>query len=87
MLTGMYPSGSATDLIDLKDRILYRDIDFSIIKDKNAADLLKVILEKDQNKRATIDQIFGSKWVTNNIEEIMTKEIETIDQTQGFGNL
>ena len=58
MLTGNYPSGHSSDLIDLKNRVCFSDIDYSMIKNENARDLLKIILEKDSEKRASLDDIF-----------------------------
>ena len=56
MLTGgKYPSGDAKDLIDLKEKIIASEIDYSIIQNENAKLLLKSILEKNPEKRATLD--------------------------------
>ena len=55
MLTGHYPSGHSTDLIDLKNKVLFADIDFNMIKNEDARDLLKIILEKNPEKRASLN--------------------------------
>ena len=71
MLSGVYPSGNPKDLIDLRDKITLRDIDFSIIKNKLAREVLETILEKDPEKRATTEEILKLNWVTNNQKEVI----------------
>ena len=54
MLTGVYPTGDVTSLLDLGNTILENNIDFSIIKNKKAREVLEMILVKDAEKRASL---------------------------------
>ena len=40
MLCGIYPSGNAKDLIELRDKISFGSVDFSIIQNEQAREVL-----------------------------------------------
>lgn len=58
-----------------------------------ARELLETILVKEPEKRATLDQIIKSNWVTNKSKEVIESqnvELDTSDKNglrNGFGNL
>ena len=66
MLTGQYPYEEAVTVMDLGELIRNKQIDFSLIKHEQARDLVKGLLNHDQNKRLTISEIVESPWVTKN---------------------
>ena len=45
--------------------VLNREIDFSLIKNKEARFVLENILQKNPDKRWSLEQILESDWVTN----------------------
>lgn len=63
LLTGQYPF-AANDLEVLKLKVTMKQPDFSLIKNKDAAKILKRILEKDVDKRAKLEEIINSDWLT-----------------------
>jgi len=69
MLTGQYPFGKPTDLFDLKAKVEGNQFNYHLIKNIDTRTILQKLLEHDQNKRATLDQILESNWVTNNGKE------------------
>lgn len=69
-----------------------KDIEYQWIKCAGAKNLLKKILVKDPEKRATLEDILNDEWVTDNGNEkieLDQAEIELQDNTgkKGFGNL
>ena len=63
LISGQYPCEDAKNPLHLKELILEREINFSLIKNKGARELLKKILKKDPNERATLEEIQKDKWV------------------------
>lgn len=91
LLAGKYPAGDAKNLVQLKEYVTKRDTDFSCIKDPEARVVISKMLEKDPLKRADLEFILNSNWITNNgTEKIELAEVELehdLAQKQGFGNL
>ena len=65
-MAGFYPWQDATNPIYLKDLILNREINFDSIKNTEAQELLKRILNKNPQNRASLEEILESPWVTQN---------------------
>jgi len=65
-LAGFFPWQDATNPLYLKDLILNREINFDSIKNTEAQDLLKRILNKNPENRASLEEILESPWVTQN---------------------
>ena len=63
LLTGEYP-WKATSPLELKDQVCNQSIDFSLIKNDLAQDLLKKVLNKDPEKRASLDYMLSHPWIT-----------------------
>ena len=57
LLTGRFPCQDAKDPCHLKELILEREINFEIIQDKEAREVIEKMLRKDPNDRITLDQI------------------------------
>ena len=55
LISGQYPCDDAKSPLHLRELILERDINFSLIKNLGARDLLKKILKKAPNERATLE--------------------------------
>ena len=89
LLTGRYPFEGATSFYDLSSMILTQEIDFSIIKDGQARECIKRMLDKDPETRATVDELLLKNWVTTNGKE--TIEVDVIDNahkdTTKLGNM
>ena len=66
LLAGEYPWKGAKNPLALKELVLNQDIDFSIIKDALARDIISQILQKDPEKRASLYQLSKHPWVTQN---------------------
>ena len=66
LLTGQYPYEDASNPLQLKDFILNRPINFELVKDDNSRKLLQMILEKNAEKRITLQEIADNLWVSNN---------------------
>lgn len=69
LICGQYPHQNAKSIIALKECIINKPIDFSLIKSPNVRTLLEHILEKNPEKRANLHDILQSDWVTNNGQE------------------
>lgn len=92
LLAGRYPAHDATNPLELKEMVCNQEIDWSFIHSEGPKELLKKILVKDPEKRATLEDILNDDWVTDNGQEIIEldqAEIELQDNTgkKGFGNL
>lgn len=68
MATGKVPF-NANSIFGLQSQLLEQEPDWSPIEDANLVDLLKQMLRKDQNERATIDVVGFHPWVTKNGEQ------------------
>lgn len=68
LLTGRYPwqTKNADSLLQLKEIILLKEIDFTLIKNAQVRNLMRQILCKDPANRITMDEILEDPWVTNN---------------------
>ena len=77
---------NATSLLKIQQEILNNEPDYSIITDDPLfVHLLKIMLEKDQEKRATIEQISRHPWITKNgTAMIESSEIEEADEQEGI---
>ena len=87
LITGHYPCEDATNALHLKDLILGRDINFNLIKNKGARELLKKILQNDPNKRATIEDIQNDPWVMESGSPNVNEVEFYRDDDNGFGNI
>ena len=65
LLVGRYPCEDARCVITLRDYIENRPINFDLIKHPPARELLESMLEKNTEKRATLEQIVKCNWITN----------------------
>ena len=66
LLTGQYPCEDANSPLELKDFIINRPINFELIKYEEPRRLLKAVLEKDPEKRATLFDMAESQWISDN---------------------
>jgi serine/threonine protein kinase len=57
LLTGDYPWKNAANPLHLKEMVCEQIIDFSEIRNEQAKDLISSLLEKDQEKRATLPKL------------------------------
>lgn len=76
LLTGRFPCEDALHPLMLRDFIVNRPINFDLIKNKQAKDILQSILEKDPRKRATLQDIIESPWITMDGREKIDFRIE-----------
>ena len=66
LISGVYPCEDALDPMHLRDLILEREINYDLIKNIGARNLLKKILTKDPARRATLEEIQSDDWLTQN---------------------
>lgn len=66
LLAGRYPAHEATNPLELKEIVCNQEIDFSYVTHEGPRELLKKMLVKDPNARATLEDILNDPWVTNN---------------------
>ena len=66
LLTGQFPFEDAKSPLQLRDFIIDRPINFDLIKYDKPRNFLQKVLEKDAEKRATLDDIQKSDWVSKN---------------------
>ena len=93
MLTGRYPQGinfdDEKDIFDLKEATLHQPFNFHLIKRREEREVIMRLLERDPAKRATIEELARSDWVTNNGRDHV--DITVIDaggqRTNAFGNI
>lgn len=71
LLKGKYPAHEATNLIELREHITTKEIDFSGIKNEDVKEVLMGMLEKDPNKRMTLEDLLKSNWVTNHSKDMI----------------
>ena len=64
MLTGRYPYFKVRNILELKESVGIKKIDFELINDPQARQVVQSMLEFDPKKRATIDQIRMLPWIT-----------------------
>ena len=86
MITGRTPYDHANKY-NIRDLVLNEDINFDLVTYEPVRNLLKKILEKDQDKRASLDQILMDPWVTNDGKEILRLDLVDNNFNKGFGNL
>ena len=80
LLTGRYPFGDQETVLELKQAILEQPIDFSLIINQQAREVIKGMLQKEVSKRAKLTDILHSSWVTQNGKEnIKLDEINLSD--------
>ena len=70
LITGRLPYENAKNPFELREAILHDDIDFSKIKKPEARQVIRSLLQKDPNDRASIDELLKSSWVTQNSGDI-----------------
>ena len=85
MITGTYPHNKPNNLIDLRDNVVNGKFDWNRIRNEDAKEILKHILEVDPQKRATIDDIKNSKWLTNNGKEEIELRVVGYDRMDKNG--
>jgi serine/threonine protein kinase len=66
LIAGVYPCEDATNPMHLRDLILEREINYDLIKNIGARNILKLMLTKDPMKRASLEEIQKDDWVTQN---------------------
>ena len=71
LICGRYPWKDAKNAIELKELIVLREFDFSLIRNEVVRNLFQQILTKDPNSRLTIEAILEDPWVTNNGKEMI----------------
>ena len=86
ILCGRTPYHDAKNVCQLSEIVHGRDIDFSLIKDENAREVLKIMLEKDPTKRAKLEDLIESKWVSNNNTEKLEIDKVEVSEPLGLGN-
>lgn len=86
MLCGRLPYEDATDIFNLQNLILNREIDFDPIPIK-ARPVIKKMLEKNVSKRATIDELLKDDWVTANGHETVEVDFVEPNNPHSFGNI
>ena len=90
IITGKYPCHHVTNYLQLIDA-LQKEFDFECIKCDDVKSVLMQMLDKDPEKRSTIDQILQSDWITKkgtkqiNLNEIKDDELEKTGKS--FGNI
>ena len=99
LVTGELPFASAKNPFELREAIMNLDIDFLRIKRPEIRKVIMSLLTEDPDKRATIEELRNTAWVTlNGTEEIdLTKtdfvpevvtplENDCSTPTHSFGN-
>jgi serine/threonine protein kinase len=74
LITGQTPYSDIKNIFELRDAVLDRPIDFSEIKNTQVRDFLEMILQKDPNKRASLEDILQCDWITKRGKEIVNVE-------------
>ena len=89
MLTGLYTHKDYSDLEDLQKRITTIPINLDCIKNPATKQILSAMLQIDQTKRATLDEIIHSDWVSNYGEEKLDLDHQEEDDhsVSDFGNI
>ena len=77
ILCGVYPHRNYLNVFEFREQVLKNEIDYSPIKCQLAINLLKKILVKEPEKRASLLELTTDNWVTNNEKEIVN--IESIE--------
>ena len=76
MITGYYPFDDAKCPVDLREKVLNKQIDYDVIKNQAVKSVLQRILVRDPNKRATLEELLATAWVTNDwTESIKLQEV------------
>jgi len=65
LLCGKFPTHKASNLLALKEAITTEEPDFSLIKNENARNIIKKMLMKNPDERATLYDVIKSDWITN----------------------
>lgn len=87
ILTGKTPYHDAKNVCQLSELVHGREIDFSLIKDPEAREVLEKMLEKDPLKRASLEDLTKLKWCSfNNNEKLEVDNIEE-NEVKGLGNV
>ena len=69
LLTYEYPfNNNAKNVRELNEIYLKNELDLSKFDDDNLKHVMRRMLEKDPLKRATVEELLQSDWVTNNGE-------------------
>ena len=92
VLTGTNPFEDAQDLFHLKNLIETREINFDLITNQQAREVISRMLVKDPAKRATLPELIKMAWVTDNGTEdidIAAMNFEQKDDLKAvqFGNI
>lgn len=87
ILCGRTPYHDAKNVCQLSDIVHGREIDFSLIKDENAREVLKKMLEKDPRNRAKLEELIESAWVSNNKTENLEIDKVEVSDSKGLGNI
>lgn len=76
LLTGQYPYEDANNPLQLRDFILHRDINFGLVAKEGPRRLLGKMLQKDPQKRCSLQEIAQDEWVSSNGQEKIDFKIE-----------
>ena len=87
LLCGRYPFEEAKNPLHLKELITQHDINYSFIKRPAARELLERMLDKNPDRRATIDEIKESEWVLGKEKEVVKFDQIVDKKKDNFGNI
>jgi serine/threonine protein kinase len=66
ILSGVYPHRNYLNVFDFREQVLQNEIDYTPIKCMDARNLLRKILVKEPDNRASLLELANDNWVTNN---------------------
>lgn len=78
LITGSLPYKGVKNVFQLRDVVLFGEMDFSVVKNDKVRDCLKHMLQKDPAKRATLNDISTCAWLTNDGTETIDLEATII---------
>ena len=77
MLTNKYPFGGKT-LPEITSQIRNEEPQYELIKNSEIRTLLKLILEKDPNKRLQTIDIIENTWLTRNGKDMIDLDLSSL---------
>jgi serine/threonine protein kinase len=89
LMCGRFPCQDALNASHLKELICEREINFDLVKVPEARALLKRMLNKNPEERATLEDLENNLWLSVDGKEVVSaKTVEVFkDGEQGFGNI
>lgn len=76
ILTGQTPFDDAKSIFELQDYVMNRPINFDLIRNDEPRHLISAMLEKDPERRASLDFIIASDWLTRKGQEVLDFTVE-----------